>query len=88
MNYNAEILKGIGYLIGAILQISFPYIVAAVLGYQIAKRVRQRIRQSPNGSGSLVQRVKTTDQSVSSPGEKFWKSVFLPYRKTQNRANL
>lgn len=44
MNYNAEILKGIGYLIGAILQISFPYIVAAVLGYQIAKRVRQRIR--------------------------------------------
>ena len=43
MNYNAEILKGIGYLVVAILQVSFPY-VAAVLGYQIAKKVLERIR--------------------------------------------
>ncbi len=44
MSYNTEILKGIGYLAGAILQISFPYIVAAVLGYQIAEKILKRIR--------------------------------------------
>ena len=43
MNYNAEILEGIWYLIIAILRTSFPYILI-MLGYQAVRKMLEQTR--------------------------------------------